>query len=411
MEALAPIAVLAAASLFALGAGCLYFAGINRPPVASLRIKAGAPNPKGPTQVVDVARRCLTVVLDASGSSDPDDEDRGLLNYAWRIDGRAAQSDNVVRFETLGDEARATFTVAGEHTLAVVAIDPRRAASAPAEVHLRILDASPQAEILRQTAPTECGDFTIGGGIGFAARNEDIDEDATCGEMPEKFVYKWVATVPPGSKQASLVAGPCFDASPFPGLLELPKDSDGDADSRLACLIPDLPGTYNLTLRVDDGAGRRAAEEQAGGQRVSTSLVVAADRPPCMDGFIPPPGKLYLLDRALPARFEVTEVRDDLDGFPATDRTTFRWSLWHQADPVWRDLPSGAHAVDLDPLRYAVDELVRLRVQASDRVKRSTAACDGNKLLCDHATAYPGVASCFKNTLCEAWVTWETRFR
>jgi hypothetical protein len=144
-------------------------------------------------------------------------------------------------------------------------------------------------------------------------------------------------------------------------------------------------------------------------------FTLAPDRPPCMDGFLPPVGLLYLLDRSQPFTFQVTEVLDDLDPFPgraAPSTAIFRWSLWRELDPAWRALPTfDQNALTIDPSRFAIDELVQVRVEAGDRVARTPSTCDASALLCGYATAWPGVPSCYPNRSCEAWATWQARFR
>jgi hypothetical protein len=176
------------------------------------------------------------------------------------------------------------------------------------------------------------------------------------------------------------------------------------------CLFAAAPGDYDVTLVVDDGVTRDDATVAADGQTAHLHVTVADDRPPCMDGFDPAPGQLYLLDRGALATFAVTEVLDDLDGYPGGG-ATFAWSLWRGSDPVWRPVPHAAAAsLTVDPTLYAVDELVEVRAQALDRVAR-TPACDPSALVCTYQAAYPTVPSCYLGAACDTWVTWEARFR
>jgi hypothetical protein len=130
-----------------------------------------------------------------------------------------------------------------------------------------------------------------------------------------------------------------------------------------------------------------------------------------MDGFRPAPGKTYSLGRDAEVIFEVTEILDDLDPYPG-DGASFRWSLWHELDPVWRPV-AGFHeaAIALDPTAYAIDELLRVRVEPVDRVARDTSLCDPAQLLCDYAQAWPNESFCYQGSTCRAFATWEARFR
>ncbi len=404
-----PPLTLVVCALVAGAVGCLYVDDINHPPVARLRVAAGADNPP-PGEPLALPALCGEITFDASGSSD-EDEPGGLLDFAWTIDGRDAVTTDNWRFKQSGrpGEATISFLTAGPHTVAVTAIDRRGAPSQPASVDVTVTNAPPQASVLAVSPASGCDDWVAGARITLEAKSVDIDPDATCdGNAAETLSYRWVLTAPEGSRTASVVAGPCVGDAPAQAAPEVPAQTQ----ETHVCVTPDVPGAYALALTVDDGGGRPAGIEAKDGQTTTFLLAAAHDRPPCMDGFLPPPAS-YILDRAQPATFEVTEVLDDQDAWPPSGAggARFTWSLWRESDPTWRALADDGASLVLDPTVFAVDELVRVRAQAADRVARDLSACDPAAALCDQATAYPTETNCWKDATCEAWVTWDARFR
>jgi hypothetical protein len=401
-------------ALALLAAGCLFIEEVNHPPTAALHIKSGAPDPGSPEQPVALAARCIPLELDASASLDPD-EGKGGLQYQWRLYRRSGEGTLMeaapedAELQADGDHARVGWNRAGAWAAEVTVTDGRGAASPPARLEFLVADAPPRAQIIADRGPSGCGDYAAGARLGFAALDEDIDADAMCAPS-ETLTFAWRATAPMAAAMAGLAAGPCGQR-PAVGMLSVAADAMAPENTRRVCLWTDTPGTYEIELTTDDGAGRPPAEVAKNGQTARITLTVAGDRPPCMDGFRPAPGKTYSLGRDAEVIFEVTEILDDLDPYPG-DGASFRWSLWHELDPVWRPV-AGFHeaAIALDPTAYAIDELLRVRVEPVDRVARDTSLCDPAQLLCDYAQAWPNESFCYQGSTCRAVATWEARFR
>ncbi len=399
-----PLAPIALAGVALAAAGCLFIGAINQAPTAALAV-VGGPMPDG-DGAVSLTMRCATVELDPSGSSDPDQGDAARLTFEWSIDGHPAASVTGVEFriDDLG-HARLQLDEAGEVVVELVAIDPHGARSSPARLTLRVADAPPLPSV-QADPPGPCGDHPAGGTVRLDALAADADADC---KPIETIAFTWTLTPPQGSTKATLWAGPCDAAPPGAGQSVV-------TTGQTVCVAPDVEGEYSVQVVADDGAMRSPATVAGDGQTAPPiTFRLAPDRPPCMDGFDPAPGLLYVLDRTQPAQFAVTRVLDDLDGFPnpnGPSTAQFRWSLWRESDPAWRALPmSGLNTLELDPGDFDFDELVQVRVEALDRVARAPTPCDPAQLLCDAATAWPGVPSCRPGDTCEEWVTWQARFR
>jgi hypothetical protein len=393
--------VAASSALLLLGAGCLYLDGVNHAPVARLDVMTEIPTPLNKHHPLQLA---------AVRSFDPDGSDTESLTYEWVVDGRPAATDNTVTFvpQGFGERAAVTFKTAGEHTVAVRAVDRHSARSLLAQTLFLVEDAVPKAKIkavLGNMSGCKEDEFIVGSHVELSAETMGIDPD------DEVHTYKWrVIERPSGSTMASLTGGHCDESAPAPGMLEYPAGS-GRQDANIACLRTDVSGDFVVELFVDDGASRPVPKEE---QRITRKVIVGPDRPPCMDGFDPTPNS-YVLDRnATPqTAFTVTEVRDDLDSYPASfGGPTFVWSVWHERDPVWRTVPNyPLHTYTLDPTAYLVDEKVRLRVMAQDRVPRAAPTCDEQLATCPLSHDHP-TEICFPEAdRCQAWVTWDVRFR
>ena len=406
-----PIACCACACL--LAAGCLYIEAINHPPVAVIDVVGGG---------ADRAQKCQPVLFDGGASSDP--EDGADIGFQWNLyllDDQGGMRPPFANEAELQSDVPGKATVlplvAGRFAVTLQTVDRHGAMSEAAQRLFTVADAPPQAMIdLDGSVASGCGDFAAGGRIGIAAR-KDIDPDLSCPADPAQYAaealsFRWSLTVPPGSTMAGLGDGPCSAADVQQGAVALTQDAK-DQSAGEVCLAPDVPGTYTLTALVDDGAPRSAQLQATDGQTASFQVQVAGDRPPCLvvANADPPPAS-YIDGRGDAPLFQVREVKDDLDGFPATATTRFSWSLWHESDPVWRPLPNwDLDYLQIDSLDYAVDEQVMVRVAAGDRVARDLSACDPNGAICSYQTAYPTAQDCFGTLACAAWVTWEVRFR
>lgn len=161
----------------------------------------------------------------------------------------------------------------------------------------------------------------------------------------------------------------------------------------------DPPDSVEVAWRVTDAAGRDVALRDAAAPsidqvckvfdataagswtvatwpvaaptfRLSETLVVDVDRPPCLCVLTPAPGAaLFEQSR----RFTVQRVEDALDPFPAaaTGATRFAWSVLAPSRGGARQPLVGAtgNYVDLDPATFAIGEVVQLRVEIQDRTQ------------------------------------------
>ncbi len=140
--------------------------------------------------------------------------------------------------------------------------------------------------------------------IGAQVTDLDVDE---CG-APAALSYRWNLEALPEGSQASLL-GPTREQTE---------------------LVPDLPGTYRVALRVRDASGRESAPR-------SLDLLVDA----C--GAAAPELTLRLTDDALPLSAgeprSLTALLHDADMEPPCDLVQSHWVHW-----FWRELPAGSQA-------------------------------------------------------------------
>ena len=133
---------------------------------------------------------------------------------------------------------------------------------------------------------------------------------------------------------------------------------------------------------------------------------VGADEPPCITGTNPVAGS-YVVDRTELQEFDVDGVVDDRDVF-GTDGIGFQWSVWREADPTWRPVPSWTLSTyQLDVSSFGVGEKVRVRAEALDRtgalVPPTTCPPDADDCV---------VASCASApNACHKWKTWDLELR
>jgi hypothetical protein len=177
-------------------------------------------------------------------------------------------------------------------------------------------------------------------------------------------------------------------AQPFPsdGALTFVDDNSDNPDrvsaDEIYDLLPDAEGTWEVSVTVEDPLGIQTVETQP--------VLIGTDQPPCIaDVFpaAPPAGNTMPLDML--RRFEVVNVEDDLDLYPAPDpddpfygAATFTWSLASPGSGGYQVIAGAIdHAYELDPAAYDPGDAVFLRVEIADRIAR-TLPCPPGDLTC-----------------------------
>lgn len=157
-------------------------------------------------------------------------------------------------------------------------------------------------------------------------------------------------------------------------------------------LLPDVEGTWEVSVTVADPFGTQAS--------LARPVLIGTDHPPCIGDVFPaapPEGNSMPLDML--RRFEVLDVEDDLDIFPAPSPddpfhgpAAFTWFLASPATGGAYEEIAGAtaNAYELDPAGYDPGDAVFLRVEIADRIARSLPCPEGD-LTCaiDPATTPP----------------------
>ncbi|HEX8950284.1 MAG TPA: hypothetical protein VF945_00495, partial [Polyangia bacterium] len=287
-------------------------------------------------------------------------------------------------------------------------------ASAEAHVMVTITDAPPRFVDKAKLAPTSpgnaCGLYAAGDVVtlGLSGPMPGVpavgDADAGsykigCGPS-ETLTFTWRISDWPGGARPVLTG--------YDGLgCTAPRSSSGttlDVSSPMSqvCLWTDpmlagATGMYSVVLDVSDGT--TTVTSPVGG------VSVAADEPPCITGTNPVAGS-YVVDRTQLQQFFVDGAVDDRDLFGAG--IAFAWSVWREADPTWRAVPSWALSTyQLDVSSFGVGEKVRVRVEAIDRtgalVSPAICAPDADDCI---------VASCASApNACHKWKTWDLELR
>jgi hypothetical protein len=171
---------------------------------------------------------------------------------------------------------------------------------------------------------------------------------------------------------------------------------EGDTSELERCFRADAPGTYRVSLTVNDGLNNSVPEVM--------ELVVRGDDPPCLRVTSPEWSTETVpaeIDPMKPTQlFSVLRVDDDLDPFPRpagaslADQTLFQWSV---------DDGSGfKHAWDSATFRLATDgyeygDEVSVRLEIFDRVTVV------NRPPCN-------TAICQTSPTCVQRVTWKVKF-
>jgi hypothetical protein len=173
-----------------------------------------------------------------------------------------------------------------------------------------------------------------------------------------------------------------------------------DAADLVQCLGPVAePGMYEVELVVNDGNDDSTP--------VRVPLVVNDDAPPCITQTAPQdPMALLVWDPARDKSFEVQNVKDDGDPYPAPivdvpprGTATFNWSLRRNSG-AWQALDGYDRlaSVTIAGGNFLIGDRVQVRVEVSDRiVAHKRLGCDDKMDLCPAA--------------CPLRVTWTVDYR
>jgi hypothetical protein len=139
-----------------------------------------------------------------------------------------------------------------------------------------------------------------------------------------------------------------------------------------ACFLLDRPGPHVLELVVRDSRG--------GEGRDKLTLMVADDRPPCIETTMPDFRIGTIPQQAsAPLHFELDVASDDGDPYPAAgERAQLIWEWRFDGDPLWRRNRVSPYApLDFLPSALAAHAGGSLSVRLSylDRVLRDLSRC------------------------------------
>jgi hypothetical protein len=389
-----------ALSALLASSGCLFLDGVNRPPTLTMSA----------TITTTVKGASLALTTDAR---DPEDDPADVtVSFAVYDANSGALADPLCDYERtqLGHALDIRFFRSGIFRVDAVAADSHHAISGTASTMVTITDAPPvfadKSAVLPTSTPDACNLNAAGDVVTLGLSGSVTDADAAVrGGDPscppaERLTYTWrIVDAPTGSApRLTSYDGGCAAATATSG-----PTLAVAAPTAQVCLWtdPTLTGAtalYTVVLDVSDGT--TTVTSPAG------EVPVSADAPPCITGTNPIAGS-YIVDRSELQRFDIDGVLDDRDAF-GTPGITFAWSVWREADPVWREVPSWPMSTyQLDVSSFGVGETVRVRAEALDRTAARAPAS-----LCAVDADDCSVASCAAApAVCHKWKTWNLELR
>jgi hypothetical protein len=367
-------AVLVAASMVP-ASGCVYTDGINHPPEIEV-IKE--------TDTVYIGD---DVVISAQNSRDPDGDS---LTFEWSIEWRPLeggsssdipsplQCDRYVPPDKycFKPQAKAVYDV---HLTVTDQWGASRSTPVDQPVEVTVNNRPPIAKLDVTTLGNEFGEFTLGREIRlYAGGSWDEDEG-------DVLTFTWDVEVPEASR--NLMTQTLNDSG---------QPTEDATEAVFFRMLPDVRGTYRVTVTVDDGSSE---DPLVCCDEAYRDLHVIDDEPPCVEATDPDfsTGTL-IFDRAEIRRLEVTRVSDDLDPYPGGPQASFAWSLEISPGDGFSPV-TGYHFpyLDLEGVDYDLGQLIRVRVRPLDRVDREPPQCPESQQTCG--------SQCFE------WVTWDIEFR
>ena len=301
--------------------------------------------------------------LSAEKSSDPDPGD--VIQFEWTLKAAPSPTATLVSCGTPATDAVRCLTAvaAGDYQVELRVVDDSGKESI-VEKTLHVLPGQLPAAALDLVSPLGSGPYPLGSTFQVSGtRSTGVDPTVP---LP----YVWKLESPPTS-------------------LAAPADCDGNGDLSVRCFVADVPGTYRVTLNVQNQTGQSPP--------VSATYIVATDQPPCLDQTTPDVATTVTTMTS----FMVSGVSDDLDPYPGT--ASLQWFVSEAGGPFVlreKDFPSFQL-----PQVYSFGDVVRVRLEIGDRDTERGAkaflACGDADVCTQPSLIHPG--ACFQR------VTWTVR--
>lgn len=324
--------------------------------------------------------------------ADARDDQPGTLSYSWGLVRDACPDGGQVpsRAGEISSGFGPIFTVtlgdAGAYCVFVDVVDGH-GAEAHDTTTFRVDDRPPTAVITRRPPGlTPSGPIALYSALRFS-RDGSSDPD------PDTLAFTWTLVRPGGNPEHPQ---PC--ATPADDVCFHPCDTTTDD----VCFRAVVPGSYTLTLDVQDGAGMSAQEV--------LPLTVADDQAPCIVQTAPTFSTQGIVsDPAVALAFQVDGVDDDGDPFPSpTTWQSEAWFAWSYrvgtSGPFTRIAQWDLASFSFPAGNFQPGQILQVRVEANDRRPEQTElrACELSAI--DATTCEPRVG-------CDQWVTWTVELR
>ncbi len=352
---------------------CLYLDGINEPPEVSMRLATD-------TELVYIGEQ---VWVDARDTRDPDGDS---LTFSFTLEHSGSGDDPAPQPCLVSTQpweycfvptAKVTYTV----TLRVTDGRGAVAVGDPLEVHVN--NREPQVDCRFDTYPKPNNHFVVGREIWMTGLG------STDPDQGDVLRYHWEERLRPlDSQTADFVMQP----SDITG-----EPTDEDASAVRLLVVPDVPGSYEVGLRVSDGPNGENLSDLC-----QLFFEVDPDEEPCIASTSPDfASGTLVFDRLSVRRLEVTGVTDDLDPYPggADGEADFIWMIELSPGEGFVELSGyGFPYLDIDGADFALNQRVRVRVIVLDRVSHDLSSCPVD------------LDTCALRAGCFQWITWEIEF-
>jgi hypothetical protein len=383
-----------------LASGCLYLDGINQPPTVSLDDAI--------TSTYQGAMLTVDPLFD-----DPEDGKDGVrleLTIQSGDDQPLGACDSTIA--SYGQHFEVAFYRPGIFRVVVVARDSGNATAMASEM-VTITNAPPvfMNATIKQTSTRDACDVNAAGdpvtlALDGSVSDADIGAHSTgigCSNNDHR-VYTWRINDAPGGMPVltPFNGTSCTPPTAASGPTLAVNDTKTQVCLWTDPMVSGSAAMYTVVLDVTDDPNdkNRTVESPPG------NVVVSPDQPPCITGSDPVAGS-YVVDRTELQEFKIDGVIDDRDTFGGAG-ITFLWSVWREADQVWREVPDyPLSTYQLDVSAYGVGEKVRVRAEALDRsltpVSSMICPVDQDDCVVPSCASVPNV--------CHKWKTWDLELR
>jgi len=332
--------------------GCLYLDGINEPPEVRMELKTAR-------DLIFIGER---VWVDARDTVDPDGDE---LTYQFTIEhGGSADNPMPLTCGAFMEPWEFCFIPRAkvDYTVSLRVTDERGAVSVGESITVHPNNRPPEADCRIDTIAKPNNHFIVGREVwmtGVESYDPD-DEDV--------IHYYWEERLRPTNSQTADFVMQTSDLTGEP--------TSAAEDAVRLLVIPDVPGSYEVWLRVSDKDNADATEMSS---QCQLFFEVDPDEEPCIASTSPDfaTGTL-VFDRFDVRRLEVTQVIDDLDPFPgsASGETDFIWQMEHASGAGFLEIPGyGFPYLDIDGADFALNQRIRVRVVALDRAEHDLSGC------------------------------------